>query len=82
MELKNSGCEAVMTDRPVNEYFLVQDGSGAFVEIPDFVDAAQMGIAVRKSNKEILQKLNEGLRQIKKDGTFSQIHQKWFGGAE
>lgn len=38
------------------------------------------GIAVNKGQTEMLNKLNQALTQIKKDGTYHRLIQKWFGG--
>lgn len=35
-------------------------------------------LAVKKGNTELLNKLNRGLEQIKADGTYDKIYQKWF----
>jgi len=37
------------------------------------------GIAVRKNNPELVQALNKALDEMKSDGTFKEIFQKWFG---
>ena len=81
MELKNHGCDAVMTDKPVNEYFLSQQDGATYAEINDFAEAAQFGIAVKKGSGT-LALINDGLKKIKADGTFDKIHAKWFKGAE
>jgi len=39
----------------------------------------QYGIALKKGNAELLAKVNEGLKAIKADGSFDQIHTKYFG---
>ncbi len=36
------------------------------------------GIAVRKSNKKLIAELNRGIAQIKADGTYQKIYDKWF----
>lgn len=36
------------------------------------------GIAVRKSNKKLVAELNRGIAQIKADGTYQKIYDKWF----
>lgn len=47
------------------------------VEEPLFLD--QMGIPVKKENKELLEKLNTALEEIKNDGTYAKIAEKYFG---
>jgi polar amino acid transport system substrate-binding protein len=39
----------------------------------------QYGIAIKKGNTELLQKVNQGLAAIKADGTYDQIFTKYFG---
>lgn len=41
----------------------------------------QLGFGVKKDNTALQAKLNQGLQQIKTDGTYERIYQKWFGGA-
>lgn len=82
MELKAKGCSAVITDRPVNQYFLAQQKDDSYVEIPELADAAQFGIAVKKSNDELLKKIDDGLQKIRDKGIFKEIHMKWFNSAE
>ncbi|WP_176461831.1 transporter substrate-binding domain-containing protein [Anaeromicrobium sediminis] len=36
-------------------------------------------IAVKKGNEEIISIFNEGLREIKSNGTYDKIYKKWFG---
>jgi len=38
------------------------------------------GIAVKKGNKELLDKINAGLKQIVADGTYAKIYKTWFDG--
>lgn len=39
-------------------------------------------LAVKKGNTELLNKLNRGLEQIKADGTYDKIYQKWFSTSQ
>ena len=39
----------------------------------------QLAWGVKKGNTELLNKLNNGLAQLKADGTYNKIHEKWFG---
>lgn len=82
MELKSKGCEAVITDRPVNEYFLASQKDDTFAELNDFAESAQFGVAVKKGNSELLSKLNDAMQKIRDNGTFKEIHMKWFGTPE
>lgn len=37
------------------------------------------GIAVRKGNSDLLRRINRALAQLKADGTYDAIYEKWFG---
>ncbi len=81
-ELKTGGCDGAVNDRPVNLYYLATSHAQGIVEMSEMITSEQYGIAVKKGNQELLDKLNAGLQQIHEDGTFAQIHEKWFSVAE
>ena len=35
------------------------------------------GIAVKKGNKELLKKINAGLKHVKENGTYDKLAKKW-----
>ncbi|MCK0534343.1 MULTISPECIES: basic amino acid ABC transporter substrate-binding protein [unclassified Anaerobiospirillum] len=81
-ELQNKGCEALINDRPVNLYYLNKSGLDTLVDVvaPEFkVDIDSFGIAVRKGEEELRDKLNAGLEKIRESGELEKIHVKWFG---
>ena len=68
--------DVVITDSIVGE-IAIQQGvkikkSGAALS------EVQHGIAVRKGNTELLNKINEVLKQMKEDGTYLQLSEKYF----
>jgi polar amino acid transport system substrate-binding protein len=38
----------------------------------------EYGVGVRKSDTELLEKLDKALDEMKKDGTYDKIYTKWF----
>ncbi|SPT70732.1 basic amino acid ABC transporter substrate-binding protein [Anaerobiospirillum thomasii] len=82
LELQSGGCEAVVNDRPVNLYYLVQNKDVAAVELKDILSAEEYGIAVRKGNTELQEKINASLKKLKESGEFGKIHKKWFNVEE
>lgn len=82
LELSNGGCEAVINDRPVNLYYLKKSNLDTLVDVvdPKFKENVDsFGIAVRKGNNELLEKLNKGLKDLQASGELDKIHVKWFG---
>ncbi len=80
MELKAGGVDAVVNDRPVNDYYITKSGDTGVKGLPDLLTAEDYGIAVNKDNKELQQKINEALKKLKESGEYKRIYDKWFGG--
>ena len=79
LELQNKGVDVVINDTPVNEYYVNGKGKGIAKVTGEDYDAAPLGIAVKKGNTELLNKINDGLAKIKANGKYAEIYKKWFG---
>ena len=79
-ELEAGGVDAVVADNGVVIHYVANNPGGKFKTVSDkeFVPE-QYGIAIKKGNTELLQKVNQGLAAIKADGTYDQIFTKYFG---
>jgi glutamine transport system substrate-binding protein len=73
----NSGTvEAVVIDIPVAEN-AVKESSG--LEISAAIPTEEeYGIAVAQGETELLEEINEGLKETMEDGTYTKIYKKWF----
>ncbi|WP_317303255.1 basic amino acid ABC transporter substrate-binding protein [Acidaminococcus timonensis] len=78
LELKNGGADAVISDLPVLQYFLKQGGSAYAKSVGTPKKGDFYGIATAKKNKELCDKLNKALAELKKDGEYQKIYDKWF----
>ncbi len=79
-ELESGGVDAVVADNGVVVHYVNNNPDSKFKTISDNSFAAeQYGIAVKKGNAELLEKINKGLSDIKADGTYKQIYTKYFG---
>jgi polar amino acid transport system substrate-binding protein len=76
LDLGNGRVDAVVTDVPGLEF--------AFVKTPDqavkdrIKTGEQYGLMMRK-NHPMLEKVNDAITAMKKDGALGAIHKKWFG---
>lgn len=83
MALANGEVDAVIMDIPVNNKYVaahpdeVKIAAEFVVEEPE-----QFAIAVAKGNTELLEKLDAGLANVKEDGTYDALIDKYFGAAE
>ncbi|WP_367680541.1 transporter substrate-binding domain-containing protein [Candidatus Fukatsuia anoeciicola] len=81
LDLKNNRLDAVFGDTAiVNEWL---KNTNILVTVSDKVTDANyfnngLGIAVRYNNTELLNKLNTALAQVKQDGTYQILYNKWF----
>lgn len=78
LELKNGGADAVISDLPVLQYFLKQGGSEYAKAVGEPKKGDNYGIATAKKNRELCDKLNKALQDMKKDGEYQKLYDKWF----
>ena len=82
LELKQGGCEAMVNDRPVNQYFMkTSKGAEGLVELTQILDAEDMAMVIPKSNEELLAQVNQALESLKAKGIYDELYTKWFGEA-
>ena len=79
MELKMNGCDSVLVDKTVTEYYIAQQGDKDIMMVPHLYNPKQNGFAVSKRNTELAAKLNNGLKIIRENGEYDKIYEKWFG---
>ncbi|NMM06647.1 basic amino acid ABC transporter substrate-binding protein [Polaromonas sp.] len=81
-ELEGGGVDAVVADNGVVVHYVNNNSGSNFKTISDAsFPAEQYGVAVKKGNTELLEKINKGLADIKTDGSYQQIYTKYFGSA-
>lgn len=80
MELKAGGVDAVINDRPVNDYYLMRTNSEGVKSLTEKLTAEDYGMAMRKDNKDLQTKVNAALKKLKENGEYQKIFDTWFGG--
>ena len=74
--LENGTVDAVVIDIPVAENAVkASEGLETSAAIPT---EEQYGFAVAQGETELLEELNEGLKQVIDDGTYATLYEKWF----
>lgn len=77
-ELLTGGVDVVINDAPVSEAY-VNKQKGALKLLPGLLQSDSYGFGIRKGNKELLDKVNAGLKHIQDNGTVDKIKAKYFG---
>jgi polar amino acid transport system substrate-binding protein len=77
--LKAGILDAVVIDRPVAEKAVEQDPE---IEISGGIETEEeYGFVVRQGDEELLDELNEGLKEVLDSGEYTTIYKKWFNKA-
>lgn len=78
LDLQNGNLDAVVVDLPVGVPYANKHADKVkLVSDKPFV-AEYTGIALRKEDTDLLNKINAALKKFKEDGTYQQIYDKWF----
>lgn len=71
--------DAALNDRLLAAYLVKQSGLPLKAGAPITGERIEMGIPVRKGNPLFVKALNKALADMKADGTYAKISNKWFG---
>ncbi|MBA4603485.1 basic amino acid ABC transporter substrate-binding protein [Thermoactinomyces sp. AMNI-1] len=78
-DLKWNRLDAVVVDKAVNLEYIKRLGEEKYKIIEDpAIPEEYYGIIVKKGNRELLDKLNAGLKKIQENGTYDKIYNKYF----
>lgn len=80
MDLEAGRTDAVVVDTVAGKYYNSKRLELVYSE--ESLTKEYYGIGMRKKDKALVNKLNETLEEIKADGTFEKISEKWFGKEE
>lgn len=79
MDLANGRIDAIVCDEIIGRYHMSKD-PGKFEAVPVTVGpVSQFGVGFRKDDKELRDKVQKVLDEMRKDGTLAKISQQWFG---
>lgn len=78
-DLEVGRVDAVVADQVVARYYLAQNQDKKFVILDDDFGSEVYGIAAKRGNTELVDKLQTALDELSEDGTSAEISKKWFG---
>ncbi|MCF6460393.1 amino acid ABC transporter substrate-binding protein [Clostridium sp. Cult3] len=80
MDLEAKRVDAVVSDEVLARYYIKQKNPEDYKILEEDFGEEQYGIGLRKDDKKLLEVLNRVLDDMKKDGSYNNIYQKWFEG--
>ena len=75
-DLESGAIDAVINDKPVSESYAAKSGD-KIKTVGEALDSDPFGIAVKKDNKELLDMINAGLKNLKENGTYKELCDKY-----
>ncbi|MFY9202207.1 MAG: basic amino acid ABC transporter substrate-binding protein [Limnochordia bacterium] len=72
--------DAAVIDMPVADAFFDANPNAPLKHVGKVSEDDYFGLAIRKEDTELLAKVNAALKQLKEDGTYDKIYNKWFSG--
>lgn len=78
MDLEKGGVDAVLMDEIVARYYITKKNKGYKV-LDEALASEEYGIGFRKNDNALMQKVQETLDAMAKDGKMAEISNKWFG---
>ncbi|KAF1303057.1 amino acid ABC transporter substrate-binding protein [Enterococcus saccharolyticus] len=80
IDLEKGRIDGLLVDRVYAEYYLTQaDQLADFNVIETPFEKEDFAVGVRKEDDKLAQKINEAFTELKDNGTFAKISEKWFG---
>jgi polar amino acid transport system substrate-binding protein len=77
LEVLNGKADAFVYDLPFCATFMAQQGTGKLIFLDQPFTHEPLAWAIRKGDPDFLNWLNNFLRQVKADGTYDEIYNKW-----
>ena len=77
--LRHDQADAVVYDAPILLFYASHDGSGKVQPVGSIFHRESYGI-VFPTDSHYRKRVNEVLLNLKEDGTYDRLYQKWFGG--
>lgn len=76
--LESGQIDYIMTDKPVADFYTSKKPS-IYKVSSDVLSNEPIAVVCRKNDKELRDKINTAIKDMKKDGTFGKLTKKWFG---
>lgn len=78
LDLEAGRADAVVADEVLARYYIKQRGEEQFKVLEEDFGKEEYGIGMRKGDKQLVELVNQALAEMKQDGSYDEIYQKWF----
>lgn len=78
IDLEAGRSDALVVDEVLARYYMRQNGQEKYKVLDEDFGDEEYAVGLRKSDTELLKKLDAALDEMKNDGTYDEIYAKWF----
>lgn len=78
MDLEAGRSDAIVVDETLARYYMKQQSNDIYKVLEDNLGTEDYAVGMRKSDTELCDNINKALQELKEDGTFDTIKNKWF----
>ncbi|NLZ53738.1 MAG: amino acid ABC transporter substrate-binding protein [Thermoanaerobacteraceae bacterium] len=79
MDVEAGRSDAIVADEVLARYYIKQKGPEKYKILDEDFGDEEYGIGFRKQDKKLLEMVDNTLDEMRKDGSFDLIYEKWFG---
>ena len=77
-DLEAGRVDAVVVGEVYGRYYIKQTGKDIYRVLDDNFGSDEMAVAFKLGNTDLQKRVNDALKEMKNDGTFDEIYDKWF----
>lgn len=81
LELQAKTVDAVVIDKAVGLYYMKKGGDQDLQVVGTPKESSGMVMAMKKDNTQLQGEINKALKEVRANGTYDKIFEKWFGKA-
>ena len=80
IDLQNSRIDGLLIDRVYANYYLKEEGIlQDYYVFPAGFDSESFAVGARKTDKQLVENINQAFKKLYQTGQFQKIADKWFG---
>lgn len=81
-DLEAGRSDAIVVDEVLARYYMKQNGEEKYKILEEDLGKEEFAVGLRKDDTELLENLNRALNEIKEDGKYQEIYDRWFSDNE
>lgn len=83
MDLNAGRIDGLLIDRGYASYYLTHESNpGDYNLVSGDYEAESFAVGMRKSDRKLAKKINDGIKELRRTGELANIEEKWFGKEE